>query len=135
MNLRRTALATLVLLAAAATASAGEFAVLKQEITAARAALVSMVTNREKRGLPQQKLVKDTAEVVSAHLARMRAPEGRLAEFQQLKDTWKAFKATREEELVPAILANDIDKFTRLGAVVQKERLERMYALTDLLDR
>lgn len=121
-------------LAVSATASAGEFATLREEIAAARASLVSMVTNREKRGPVEQKLVKDSADAVSAHLAKMKAPAGRTAEFQELTATWNAFKATREKELVPAILANDTAKVTRIGAVIQKERLDRMYALLKILE-
>jgi len=123
-----------LLLAVSAPASAGEFATLREEIAAARASLVSMVTNREKRGPLEQKLVKDSADAVSAHLAKMKAPQGKAAEFQELAATWNAFKTTREKELVPAILANDAAKVTKLGAVVQKERLDRMYALLKILE-
>ncbi len=122
------------LLLASFPAAAGEFATLREEISAARASLVSMVTNRDRRGPLEQKQVKDTADAVSLHLARLKAPQGRSAEFQELVATWNAFKATREKELVPAILANDTAKVTRLGAVVQKERLDRMYALLKALE-
>jgi hypothetical protein len=124
-----------LLLVVSATASAGEFTVLKDEITAARASLVNMVTNRGKRGPAEQKLVKETAEAVSVHLSRLKAPQGKATEFQELKETWNAFKSTRENELVPAILANETEKVTRLGAVIQKARLERMYALIQILDK
>lgn len=123
-----------LLLAVSAPATAGEFATLREEIAAARASLVSMVTNREKRGPAEQKLVKDSADAVSAHLAKLKAPQGKVAEFQELAATWNAFKTTREKELVPAILANDTAKVTKLGAVIQKERLDRMYALLKILE-
>jgi hypothetical protein len=48
-----------IVLVAATTGSAGEFAILKEEIVAARSALVTMVLHREKRGPAEQKLVKD----------------------------------------------------------------------------
>jgi hypothetical protein len=79
----------------ATPASAGEFASLKQEIVTARQTLVAMITHRELRGPEQQRLVKETADAVSAHVARIKAPQGRTAEFQELKGTWQAFKATR----------------------------------------
>jgi hypothetical protein len=65
----------------------------------------------------------------------MKEPKGKSAEFKDLKQTWDAFKATREKELVPAILANDSEKFTKLGAGIQKERLDRIYALLAKLDK
>lgn len=131
----RTLFVPMLLLALAAPASAGEFAPLKVRIAAARQALVTMVLYRDKRGPDQQKLVKDTAEAVSAYLVTLKAPAGRTAEFRELRGTWEAFRNTRERELVPAILANDKAKYERIGAGIQKERLDRMYALIEVLDR
>ncbi len=124
-----------VLLVTAMPVHAGEFAVLKTELETARKELVSMILYREKRGPEQQKKVKDTADAVSAHLARMKAPEGRAAQFKELKETWAAFKTTRETELVPAILAGEKEKAEKTGAGIQKERLEKCYALIPVLDK
>jgi hypothetical protein len=135
MKLTSILLSLAITWAASATASAGEFTVLKEEIVAARASLVTLVTDRQKRGPEQQKLVKDTADAVTARFAKLKAPQGKTAEFQELKTTWEAFKATREKDLVPAILANDTAKYTKLGAVIQKERLDRMYALIQIMEK
>jgi len=124
-----------LVLAAALPAAAGEFATLKDEIVTARQALVTMVLYRDKRGPEQQRTVKITADAVSAHLAKLKAPEGKVAEFKELKSTWDAFKQTREKELVPAIISNEREKYELLGAGIQKQRLDRMYALLALLDR
>ena len=129
----RLLVATLIAIVAL-PASAGEFASLKDEIVTARQALVSMVLYRDKRGPEQQKSVKATADAVSTHLAKLKAPNGKAAEFKELKSTWEAFKLTREKELVPAILAGEREKFEALGAGVQKQRLDRMYALLATLD-
>lgn len=118
----------------AAPASAGEFTVLRQQIAEARQALVNMVLYREKRGPEQQKLVKDTANTVSASFAKLKPPMGKTAEFNELKNTWEAFKRTREKDLVPAILAGEKEKSEKLGAGIQKERLDRMYALLTQLE-
>jgi hypothetical protein len=115
--------------------SAGEFASLKHEIASSRQALVIMITRREMRGPEQQHLVKATADTVSSMLSKMKAPSGKVVEFKELKSTWEAFKLTRETELVPAILANDKEKHDRIGAGIQKVRLDRMYALIDLLEK
>jgi hypothetical protein len=126
---------TLLAILMAVPASTDEFLVLKDQIATARQALVAMVLYRDKRGPAQQKLVKDTANAVSAHLAKMKAPAGKTAEFKELKDTWSAFKKTREEELVPAIIANDKAKYEKIGAGIQKARLDKMYALIVSLDK
>jgi len=124
-----------LMIVAAPPVQAGEFAVLKEEIAAARKALTNMVLYLDKRGPEHQKQVKDTADAVSAHLAKLKAPAGKTAEFKELKDTWDAFKKTREKELVPAILAGEREKYEKIGAGIQKERLDRMYALITTLEK
>ena len=101
---------------------AGEFDDLRSEMTAARESLVTLVVNKDKRGADQQKLVKETADKVSAHLAKMKAPAGREAQFKELQETWAAFKKTRETELVPAVLAGKEDDAKKLVNGIQKER-------------
>jgi hypothetical protein len=127
--------ALFALLISALALQAGEFAVLKVEIQTARKALVTLALYRGKQGPDQQKVVKDTADAVSAHLARLKAPAGKAAAFEELKTTWADFKATREKELVPAILAGEREKADKIGTVIQKARLDRMYALLDDLDK
>ena len=124
-----------LLLGAVLPLAAGDFAVLKSETEVARKELVTMVLYREKRTPEQQKLVKDTANAVSAHLAKMKAPAGRGSQFKELKETWEAFKHTRETELVPAILAGEKEKAEKIAAGIQKVRLERCYALMLELDK
>ncbi len=116
-------------------ASANDFSILRLEILTARQALVTMILHREKRGPEQQKLVKETADVVNATFAKLKAPAGRTVEFKELKETWAAFKRTREKELVPAILANEKETYEKIGAGIQKERLDRMYSLIATLEK
>ena len=103
-------------------AQANEFEDLRTEMTAARESLVTLVVNKDKRGADQQKLVKETADKVSAHLAKMKAPAGKEAQFKELTETWAAFKKTRETELVPAVLAGKEDDAKKLVNGIQKER-------------
>jgi len=124
-----------LLLGVALPLAAGEFAVLKSETEVARKELVTMVLYPGKRGPEQQKVVKDTANAVSAHLAKLKAPAGRGPQFKELKETWEAFKHTRETELVPAILAGEKEKAEKIAAGIQKVRLERCYALMLELDK
>jgi hypothetical protein len=114
---------------AAPAAHANEFADLRGSLSAARESLVTMMLNKEKRGADQQKLVKETADAVSAKLAKLKAPAGKESQFKELVDTWNAFKKTREVELVPALLAGKEDEARKLAGGVQKERITRAQQL------
>lgn len=115
------------------TAHAGEFGDLKKQISDARDTLVTMLKNKDKRDAGQQKLVKDSADAVSASLAKMKAPAGKDAQYKELVDTWNAFKSTREKELVPAILASKQEEAEKIGGGVQKERMKKILELCDAL--
>ncbi len=118
-----------LLLSQAALAQASDFADLRTKMTAARESLVTMLVNKDKRGPDHQKVVKDTADAVSAQLAKLKAPAGKDAEFKALVETWNAFKTTREKDLVPAILAGREDEARKLAGGVQKERYTKCQQL------
>lgn len=117
------------------SANAGEFAELRNKMSAARELLVVMMVNKDKRDLAQQKLVKDSADQVSAQLARMKAPAGKEPQFNELVTTWNAFKTTRETELVPAILKGNDAEARKIGGGIQKERIAKCLALASELDK
>ena len=110
-------------------AHANEFTDLRGSLSAARESLVTMMLNKDKRGADQQKLVKETADTVSAKLTKMKAPAGKEAQFKELVETWNAFKKTREAELVPAILAGKEDEARKLAGGVQKDRITKAQQL------
>ncbi len=116
------------------SAQAGEFGELRTKLSAARESLVTMMLHKEKRGADQQKLVKDTANAVSAQLSKMKAPAGKEAQLKELKETWAAFKQTRETELVPAILKGNDELAKKIAGGVQKERITKCQTLTSELD-
>jgi hypothetical protein len=116
-------------LTSASWAQANEFSDLRTELSAARESLVTMMTNKDKRGADQQKIVKTTADAVSAHLAKMKAPAGKEAQFKELNEAWNAFKKTRETELVPAILAGKDDEARKIAGGIQKERITKCQQL------
>lgn len=126
-------LAALAVLPFALPAQANEFSELRSQLSAARESLVTLLTNKDKRGADQQKLVKDTADAVSAKLARMKAPAGKEAQFKELNETWAAFKKTREVDLVPAILAGRDDEARKLAGGIQRERITRCQELVSEL--
>ncbi|KJR44020.1 hypothetical protein MCHI_000082 [Candidatus Magnetoovum chiemensis] len=122
-------------LAVAFSASAGEFADLSKKVTDARDALVTFLNDKDKRGEDQQKLVKDTADAVSAALSSMKAPAGKEAQFKELADTWNAFKKTREEEIVPLTLQGKDEEAKTISGSAQKERFGKIIALCAELDK
>jgi len=114
---------------------AGEFANLHQKVMEARDSLVTLVKNEDKRGADQQKLVKDSAAAVSAMIATMKAPEGKEAQFEEMSKNWADFKKTREEELVPLILAGKQEEGKKIAMGIQKVRLDKVVSLCTELDK
>ncbi len=108
---------------------AEDFKDLRTKMTAAREALVTMATDKNKRDIDQQKIVKETANAVSASIAKLKAPAGKEAQFKEMADTWATFKKTRENELVPLILAGKEDEALKLAGGVQKERFAKCLSL------
>ncbi len=125
----------LFIMLAAVSAHAGDIALLKQKLVDARCALFTMLENVEKRDAAQQKLVKDTADAVSVVLADMKAPVGKEALFKELVATWKAFKKTREEELVPSILERKQLEAEHIATGIQNERFLKMINLCEELEK
>ncbi len=126
--------AVIALTGASMSANAGEFGDLRTLLSASRESLVTMMLHKDKRGADQQKLVKDTADAVSAQLAKMKAPAGKEAKFKELVETWKAFKETREKDLVPAILKGNDEEAKKIAGGVQKERITKCQTLVSELD-
>lgn len=126
-------LAALAVLPLALPAHANDFSELRGLLSAARESLVTMLTNKDKRGADHQKVVKDTADAVSAKLAKMKAPAGKEAQFKELGETWAAFKKTREVDLVPAILAGRDDEARKIAGGIQRERITRCQQLVSEL--
>jgi hypothetical protein len=118
-----------ITLSASQWALANEFTDLRSQLSAARESLVTLMVNKDKRGADQQKLVKSTADAVSAALAKVKAPAGKEAQLKELVETWSAFKKTREVELVPAILAGKDDEAKKLAGGIQKERITKCQQL------
>jgi hypothetical protein len=116
-------------IAAADPAHATTMTDLRGQMSAARESLVTMLTNKDKRGADHQKVVKDTADLVSASLAKMKAPAGKEAQFKELVETWNAFKKTRETELVPLILAGKDAEARKIASGIQKDRITRCQQL------
>ena len=108
-------------------------AALKAAIVEARTTLVAMLQDPAKRGPEQQAVVKKSADSVSEMLTKIKPAAGKEAVFKELVDLWTAFKKTREEELVPAIIAGKQAEADKIGLGIQKERLDKIMAIVDAM--
>lgn len=117
------------------SASASEFGDLRTKVSAARSSLISLMLHADQRGTEQQKLVKDTADTVSAAIAKIKAPVGKEAKLKEMSETWAAFKKTRETELVPLILKGKEEEAKKLAGGIQKERYMKVSDLINELDQ
>jgi hypothetical protein len=108
---------------------AEDFKELRGKMTTARESLITMATDKTKRGPEQQKLVKDSADAVSALIAKLKPPAGKEAQFKEMLETWNAFKKTRETELVPAILAGKDEEALKIAGGIQKTRFAKCVSL------
>lgn len=129
------ATAAIFLTAGFSSAQASEFSDLRTLTSAARSSLISLMLHADQRGAAQQKEVKDTADAVSAKIAKMKAPAGKEAQFKEMSATWAAFKKTREDELVPLILKGKDEEAKKLAGGVQKERYMKVSELINELDQ
>ena len=116
-------------------ANASEFGDLNAKISAARSTLISLMLHADQRGAAQQKEVKDTADAVSAMIAKMKVPAGKEAQFKEMSAAWAAFKKTREDELVPLVLKGKDDEAKKLAGGIQKERLMKVKDLIGEMDQ
>jgi hypothetical protein len=103
--------------------SAGEC---KPKLDKARSSLVEMLGG--KKDDAQQKLVKQTADDAGACIDGIKAA-GKDAQVAELKKVWGEFKATREKQLVPAILAGKGDEAKTMATGIQKERMDKINSL------
>jgi len=138
MNLRLNrliALAAVFFFAIVSVAAAqGEFGDLQNKINDARDTLTTMIQNPKKRDAAQQKRVKDTADAVSAAIAKITVTNpDKEYRFKILVDTWAAFKKTREEVLVPLLLNNKDQEAISIASGIQAERLGKMISLCEEL--
>lgn len=105
---------------------------LEKKISAARSAVVLMVENPDQRGEKQQRIAADTAKAVSSELFLLKVPKGKQKILDELITMWEAFRKTREEQIIPAILAG---KNTMTMDGIQKVRYVRILELCKALSK
>ena len=113
---------------------AEDFGDIKEKIILARRAIMVMLQDKNKRGDYWQKLAQESAETVSDSLNRVEAPPGKERQVKELSVTWDAFKKTREENLVPLLLAGKQAEAEKIAKGVQVERIKKIMGLCDELN-
>lgn len=105
---------------------------LEKKISEARAAVVLMVENPDQRDAAHQKRAADTAKAVSSELFLLKVQKEKQKTLAELTTMWEAFRKTREEEFLPAILAG---KNTMTMDGIQKVRYVRILELCKALSK
>lgn len=110
----------------------------KTNLSTTRAKLVEMLGSNDKaqqetlkKGMDETTVNVDTA--LEALLGDAATAEDAKAKLTQFKDTWTAFKETREKEIIPAFQSGDLAKAKELATTVQAERMKAMKGLIEEL--
>ena len=111
------------------------FGDLKEKAILARRALIVMLKDKNKRGDYWQNMARESTVTVSDLLGRINEPQGMAKEFKELSDTWAAFVKTREEELIPLLLAGKEEEAEKIAKGVQAGRMKKVLILCDALNR
>lgn len=117
---------------AAAQALAGPPDDAKASLTKAREALVSMLDADAAKYDALQADIATASKSVDAALAAGAADKANAKSYAELKQTWDAFKKTRDGEIIPALKSGKKDAAKALAKGIQAERFKK---LTELLSR
>jgi hypothetical protein len=98
----------------------------KPKIDKARSSLIDMLSG--KKDDIQKKLVTITASEATECINNLKM-SGKDADIKDLQKVWADFKATRETQLVPAILAGKTGEAKIIATGIQKERMDKINAL------
>lgn len=100
----------------------------KANLTEARAKLVEMLGMTDKAKQDEAKKSIGTASEALETALEALLKEGKVdaAKLSKFKETWAAFKKTREEELIPAFQAGKAEVAKNLSTTVQAERVKTM---------
>jgi Four helix bundle sensory module for signal transduction len=93
-----------------------------------RSALYSMLNAKDKSAQDALKSkVKETSTRLDSLLAGMTGADTKLA--AEFKIVWDQFKATRDEQIIPAIDKGDINDAKKIADSIQLERLSKMWGI------
>jgi hypothetical protein len=102
-------------------------------ILQARAYLLAMMDANNKAALDKQgAIVADATQKADAALAAALADPAQAANAAKLKELqglWEQFKATRDQEIIPALYADNLTKAKELANGIQADRFKKMTGL------
>ena len=94
----------------------------------ARTALYAMLSVKDKTALDEfNTKVQATSTRVDSLLAEMIGADAKVA--ADFKTVWDQFKATREEQMIPAIYKGSIDDTKKIADGIQLERFSKMWRI------
>ena len=94
----------------------------------ARIALYSMLSVKDKTAIDGLNIkVQATSTRVDSLLAGMTGPDAKVA--ADFRTVWDQFKATREEQIIPAIYKGSIDDAKKIADGIQLERFSKMWKI------
>src|SRR5579862_7820156 len=94
----------------------------------ARTALYSMLSVKDKTAIDGLNIkVQATSTRVDSLLAGMTGPDAKVA--ADFRTVWDQFKATREEQIIPAIYKGSIDDAKKIADGIQLERFSKMWKI------
>jgi hypothetical protein len=95
-------------------------------LAVARGTLYEMTSGKDKSALDALNAkVQAASKKLDSALAGMTGADAKVA--ADFKPIWDQFKATREQELIPALYKGDIDSAKKIANGVQFERLIKMW--------
>ncbi len=93
-----------------------------------RTALYSMLNAKDKSAQDAFNVrVQATSKKLDSVLAGMTGSDAKVA--TEFKTVWDQFKATREEQIIPAIYDGHIDDAKKIANSIQLERLSKMWGI------
>lgn len=109
---------------------------IKAELNGVRALLVTMITEQDKSKLDTHRdKIKAVSQKIDDSFVSMEnskyLPQDMIENLKKIREVWIAFKDTRDNEIIPAIYAGDMNKVRGLAMGIQAERYKSFVELCD----
>ena len=127
-----------VMLLAAQGVQAASITDVQSSLMSARENLISMLAEQDKAKQEELKKKVDDASVslekdLASILADKATPEATVTQLKAFEAKWVEFKATRDKELIPALLKGQLDQAKSLAKGIQADRFKQLKATLDEL--
>ena len=97
------------------------------DLASARTALYSMMLAKDKSAQDWNAKVQAASTKLDSMLAGMSGADAKVA--SDFKAVWDQFKATRENEIIPAIYNGNVNDAKKLVNGIQAQRLSKMWSI------